>query len=66
MGIIEAILERASVKPVLAFAVGALVVRHIALRWHEHNRIRRLGKRGKSLETFVPWGMLRRARANSN
>ncbi len=59
MGIIEAILDRASVKSVLTFAIGALVVRHIVLRWHERNRIRRLGERGKSLETLVPWGMLR-------
>ncbi|OAA71778.1 cytochrome P450 [Akanthomyces lecanii RCEF 1005] len=57
MGIIEAILDRASVKSVLTFAIGALVVRHIVLRWHERNRIRRLGERGKSLETLVPWGL---------
>ncbi|KAJ2975658.1 hypothetical protein NQ176_g5395 [Zarea fungicola] len=57
MGIVETLLERVSVKSVLAFVAGALLLRQLAVRWDERIRLNRLGKRGKSLETWVPWGL---------
>lgn len=56
MGLIETILGRVTVPSVIAFVIGALVLRHVAILLNEHIRLRRIGVRGKSLETWVPFG----------
>lgn len=58
MGLVETFLGHVSAKSVVAFIVCALVVRFIFQRIDERIRVRRLGRPGRQVTSYVPWGEL--------
>ncbi|KAM5356253.1 hypothetical protein ACJ41O_002899 [Fusarium nematophilum] len=57
MGLVETFAEHVSFKAALSILTLACVVYYIACRIDEHRRIRRLGRYGPYLRTYLPWGL---------
>ncbi|POR31627.1 Cytochrome P450 52A1 [Tolypocladium paradoxum] len=57
MGLVETLLEHASVKSVSVFLVWAYLVWAVLARLDEHRRIKRLGSHGRAVRSYMPWGL---------
>ena len=56
MGLVETLLELATVKSVSVFLLGSFVAWRVALRVDEHIRIKRLGNYGPKIPMWAPYG----------
>ncbi|CAG9939299.1 unnamed protein product [Clonostachys rosea f. rosea IK726] len=57
MAIVETVAEHLTVKSVVGFLAAALFLRYVVLRVNEHIRIKRLGKYGFRVPSYLPFGL---------
>lgn len=57
MAIVETVAGHLTVKSVVGFLAAALFLRYVVLRVNEHIRIKRLGKYGFRVPSYLPFGL---------